>query len=108
MLRKVIEAKDFIYESGGLSEKPWGEVDKSELLKAVIKEPSLAKKIYLKIEPNWQEKPSERLSYPIADKNGTIYRYALSTALTYAKANNETEVINKINKLYKKFGLNGD
>lgn len=101
--RRVIESS--IYESKGLSEKPWGDVDKSELLKAVIDKPSLAKKIYLKIEPNWQEKPSERLSYPIADKNGTVYRYALSSAMTYAKANNETEVINKLKKLYKQYGI---
>ena len=94
-----------IYESKGISDKPWGDVDKSELLKAVIDKPSLAKKIYLKIEPNWQEKPSERLSYPIADKNGTVYRYGLASAMTYAKANNETEVINKLKKLYKEYGI---
>ena len=87
-----------------LSNKPWGNVDKTELLKAVIDNPSLAKKVYLKIEPNWKENPLERLKYPIADKNGTIYRYALSTALTYAKANHETDVISKVKKLYKKYG----
>lgn len=88
-----------------LSNKPWGDVDKDKLLKYVIKHPNKAKDIYLKIEPNWEEDPSSRLSYPIANKNGTIYRYALSSALTYAKANNETEVINKLKKLYKQYGL---
>ena len=101
---KVVEASvESIYETKGLSDKPWGDVDKSELLKAVMDKPSLAKKIYLKVEPDWQEKPSERLSYPIADKSGTVYRYGLASAMTYAKANNETEVINKLKKLYKEY-----
>ena len=60
-----------------LSNKPWGDVDKDELLRYVIAHPNKAKDIYLKIEPNWEEDPSSRLSYPIANKNGTIYRYAL-------------------------------
>jgi len=94
---KIIEAK--------LSNKPWGDVDKDDLLKYVVNNPDKAKDIYLKIEPNWEEDPSKRLSYPIADKTGTIYRYGLSTALAYAKANNETEVIDKLNKLYKKYNL---
>ena len=103
---KVVEASvESIYETKGLSDKPWGDVDKSELLKAVMDKPSLAKKIYLKVEPDWQEKPSERLSYPIADKSGTVYRYGLASAMTYAKANNETEVINKLKKLYKEYGI---
>lgn len=88
-----------------LSNKPWGGVDKDELLKYVINNPKKAKDIYLKIEPNWEEDPTNRLSYPIADKSGTIYRYALSSAMTYAKANNETQVINKLKKLYKQFNL---
>ena len=101
---KIIEA--FIYESNNLSNSPWGAVNKKELMQYVIQHPNLADKIYIKIEKNWQEDPKNRLKYPIADKHGNIYRYGLSTALAYAKANNETEVIKKINKLYKKFGIN--
>ena len=88
-----------------LSEKPWGDVDKDELLKFVINHPKMADKIYLKIEKDWQDNPRERLSYPIADKNGTVYRYVLSSALTYAKANNETEVVKKVKDLYKKYNI---
>lgn len=88
-----------------LSEKPWGDVDKDELLKFVINHPKMADKIYLKIEKDWQDNPREKLSYPIADKNGTVYRYGLSSALTYAKANNETEVVKKVKALYKKFSI---
>ena len=91
-----------------LSEKPWGDVDKDELLKFVINHPKMADKIYLKIEKDWQDNPREKLSYPIADKNGTVYRYGLSSALTYAKANNETEVVKKVKALYKKYGINED
>lgn len=89
-----------------LSEKPWGDVDKDELLQFVINHPEKADKIYLKIEKDWQDNPREKLSYPIADKNGTVYRYGLSSALTYAKANNETEVVKKVKALYKKYGIN--
>lgn len=88
-----------------LSNKPWGSVDKTELLKYVINHPEKAKDVYIKIGKNWQEDPYNRLSYPIADKNGTVYRYGLSSALAYAKANNETEVVSKVKKLYKKFGI---
>lgn len=88
-----------------LSYKPWGDVDKSELIKFVIDNPDKAKDIFLKIDKNWQEDPYNRLSYPIADKNGTVYRYGLSSALAYAKANNETEVINKVEKLYKEYNI---
>ena len=107
---KVIEAKSApLYHGTGykdsISNKPWGSVDKDELLQAVIDKPSLAKKVYMKIEPNWQEDPKNRLSYPIADKNGTVYRYGLSSALAYAKANNEKEVVNKVEKLYKQYGI---
>ena len=91
-----------------LSEKPWGDVDKDELLKFVINHPKMADKIYLKIEKDWQDNPREKLSYPIADKNGIVYRYGLSSALTYAKANNETEVVKKVKALYKKYGINED
>lgn len=68
----------------------------------------MADKIYLKIEKDWQDNPREKLSYPIADKNGTVYRYGLSSALTYAKANNETEVVKKVKALYKKYGIRED
>lgn len=91
-----------------LSEKPWGDVDKDELLKFVINHPKMADKIYLKIEKDWKDNPREKPSYPIADKNGTVYRYGLSSALTYAKANNETEVVKKVKALYKKYGINED
>lgn len=94
-----------VQESAKISDKPWGSVDKDELLQAVLDKPSLAKKVYMKIEPNWQEDPKSRLSYPVADKNGTVYRYGLASALTYAKANNETEVIKKVEKMYKQYGI---
>ena len=35
-------------------------------------------------------------------------RYALSSALAYAKQENETSVINKVEKLYKKFNLDDE
>ena len=58
-----------------------------------------------------QDSYAEHLKYPIMQLVGdTFYynRYALSSALAYAKQENETSVINKVEKLYKKFNLDDE
>lgn len=95
-------------EDGNLVEDDWGKVDKDKLLDYVLsqKNPmSTAKKIYLKIDSDWKDHPRTAFHYPVADKNGNIYRYALSSALTFAKANNDREVISKVESLYKKYNI---
>ena len=80
---------------------------RNKIMKAINKA-TLVKSVYALVEDGWQDSPSEHLKYPIMQLVGdTFYynRYALSSALAYAKQENETTVINKIEKLYKKFKL---
>ena len=94
-----------------LKETPWGDVDKTAMRNKIMKainKATLVKSVYALVEDGWQDSPSEHLKYPIMQLVGdTFYynRYALSSALAYAKQENETTVINKIEKLYKKFKL---
>lgn len=97
-----------------LKDTPWGNVDKTvmrnKIMKAINKA-TLVKSVYALVEDGWQDAPSEHLKYPLMQLVGdTFYynRYALSSALAYAKQENETSVINKIEKLYKKFNLDDE
>lgn len=97
-----------------LKDTPWGDVDKTAMRNKIMKainKATLVKSVYALVEDGWQEAPSEHLKYPIMQLVGdTFYynRYALSSALAYAKQEGETAVVNKIEKLYKKFDLNED
>ena len=94
-----------------LKDTPWGDVDKTAMRNKIMKainKATLVKSVYALVENGWQDAPSEHLKYPIMQLVGdTFYynRYALSSALAYAKQENETAVINKIEKLYRKFKL---
>lgn len=94
-----------------LKETPWGDVDKTDMRNKIMKainKATLVQSVYALVENGWQDAPSEHLKYPIMQLVGdTFYynRYALSSALAYAKQENETTVIKKIEKLYKKFNL---
>lgn len=97
-----------------LKDTPWGDVDntamRNKIMKAINKA-TLVKSVYALVEDGWQDAPSEHLKYPIMELVGdTFYynRYALSSALAYAKQENETSVINKVEKLYKKFNLDDE
>lgn len=97
-----------------LSNDDWSNVDKSTLRKKITEAKnasSLVKTVYLKVESGWQDAPSEKLGYPVMQIKGdsVVYnRHALASALAYARQHNETEVINKLNKIYKSLGLNED
>lgn len=94
-----------------MSDKPWGEVDKIAMRDKIMEasnSDSLVKSVYALVEEGWQEAPSEHLKYPIMELKGDTFVYnknGLSSALGYAKKENETAVINKINKIYKNLGL---
>lgn len=94
-----------------VSDKPWGEVDKSAMRDKIMEasnKDSLVKSVYALVEEGWQEAPSEHLKYPIMELKGDTFVYnrnGLSSALGYAKKENETAVVNKINKIYKNLGL---
>lgn len=97
-----------------LSNADWSDVDKSDLREKIVEAKnasSLVNAVYLKVESGWQEAPSEKLGYPVMQIKGdsVVYnRNALASALAYAKQHDETEVINKLNKIYKSLGLDND
>ena len=90
---------------------PWGDVDKTALRNKVMKasnRDSLVKDVYALVEADWENSPSEHLKYPIMQLVGDTFYYnrgALASALGYAKKENETEVIKKVESLYRKFNL---
>ena len=97
-----------------LKDTPWGDVDKTEMRNKIMKainKATLVKSVYALVEDGWQDAPSQHLKYPIMQLVGDTFYYnrgALASALAYAKQENETAVISKVEKLYKKFKLNED
>lgn len=110
--RKIeLEGKSYKINKTELKDTPWGNVDKTALQHKVMNaknRDTLVHSVYALVEDGWEDAPSEHLKYPIMqESDGTFYynRYALSSALGYAEKEDETEVIGKIKKLYKKFKL---
>ena len=97
-----------------VSTKPWGSVDKIALRDKIMEaanRDALVKATYMLIEAGWEDAPSEHLKYPVMELKGDTFVYnkgGLSSALGYAKKENETTVVNKINKIYKNLGLEQD
>lgn len=97
-----------------MSEKAWGEVDKTDLRNKIMdakNKNSLVKSVYMLVEDGWEDAPSDHLKYPVMCFEGDklVYnRYGLASALAYARQENETAVINKIERIYKKLDINKD
>lgn len=95
-------SKDAIYE---------GEWDGQKVKQDLIKEEkfkTLAPKVCMKLEEGWEDREITKLGYPVMMLHEGKWVYStkgLSSALGYARKENETEVINKIEKIYKKLGL---
>ena len=91
-----------------------GEWDGDEAKKNLVKEKSyktLAPKVCLRLEEGWEDREVTKLGYPVMGLYDGEWRYstkALSSALAYAKQNDETEVVNKIEAIYKKLDLDDD
>ena len=91
-----------------------GEWDGDEAKKNLVKEKNyktLAPKVCLKLEEGWEDREVTKLGYPVMGLYDGEWRYstkALSSALAYAKQNDETEVVNKIKVIYKKLDLDDD
>lgn len=105
---KVDKSKD------SASNDDWGNVDKTKLRNDVLEAKNyktIVKDVYLKVEDGWEDAPSEHLKYPVMQiKNNTlVYNLnALSSALGYAKKENESEVIKKVESIRKKMGIDED
>lgn len=102
---KVNKSKD------AMSAKAWGDVDKTALRNKIMEasnKASLVKDVYMLVEDGWEDAPSEKLKYPVMNFEGDALVYnrdGLASALGYAKKENETAVVSKIEKIYKKLGL---
>lgn len=94
-----------------MSGKAWGDVDKTDLRNRIMEasnKAKLVKDVYMLVEDGWEDAPSEHLKYPVMCFEGDtlVYnRYALAAGLSYAKQEDETEVINKIERIYKKLDI---
>lgn len=94
-----------------MSEKAWGDIDKTDLRNKIMEasnKAKLVKDVYMLVEDGWEDAPSEHLKYPVMCFEGDtlVYnRYGLASALAYAKQEDETEVINKIERIYKKLDI---
>lgn len=94
-----------------ISTKEWGSVDKTDLRNKIMEASNrdkLVKDVYMLVEDGWQDAPSEKLKYPVMCFDGDKLVYnegALSSALGYAKKENESSVITKVEKIRKKLGL---
>lgn len=97
-----------------MSEKAWGDIDKIDLRDKIMEaknRATLVKAVYMLVEDGWEDAPSEHLKYPVMcfDGDKLVYnRYGLASALAYAKQEDETAVINKIEQIYKKLDINED
>ena len=97
-----------------MSTADWGDYDKATMRDKIMEaknRDTLVKSVYLLVEDGWKDAPSEHLKYPVMMLDGDKFIYnrnALSSALAYAKQNDETEVVNKIKAIYKKLDLNDD
>ena len=97
-----------------MSDDDWGSVDKDSMRDKIMdasNKSSLVKSVYVLVESGWEEAPSEKLKYPLMQLKGDTFVYnrgALSSALGYAKKEEETAVVSKIEKIYKKLGLDSE
>ena len=97
-----------------MSTADWGDYDKATMRDKIMEaknRDTLVKSVYLLVEDGWKDAPSEHLKYPIMQLDGDTFVYnrnALSSALAYAKQNDEAEVVNKIKAIYKKLDLDDD
>lgn len=97
-----------------MSTADWSDYDKATMRDKIMEaknRDTLVKSVYLLVEDGWKDAPSEHLKYPVMMLDGDKFIYnrnALSSALAYAKQNDETEVVNKIKAIYKKLGLDDD
>lgn len=105
---KVDKSKDSMVDT------LWGNVDKTELYKKIIdasNADTLVKDVYMKVENGWKDAPSDKLKYPVMQFKGDTLVYnrnGLSSALGYARAENETDVVSKIEKIYKSLDIEDD
>ena len=110
---KMSEEKKYKIDKSkeALSDKPWGEVDKTKLRNDIMgasNKNTLVKDVYMLVEDGWEDAPSEHLKYPVMELKGDTFVYnrdGLSSPLGYAKKENVSSVVSKVEKIQRKLGL---
>lgn len=110
---KMSEEKKYKIDKSkeALSDKPWGEVDKTKLRNDIMgasNKNTLIKDVYMLVEDGWEDAPSEHLKYPVMELKGDTFVYnrdGLSSALGYAKKENVSSVVSKVEKIQRKLEL---
>lgn len=110
---KISEEKKYKIDKSkeALSDKPWGEVDKTKLRNDIMgasNKNTLVKDVYMLVEDGWEDAPSEHLKYPVMELKGDTFVYnrdGLSSSLGYAKKENVSSVVSKVEKIQRKLGL---
>ncbi len=114
--RSISMAKTYKIDKSkeAMSNSDWSEVDKAAMRDKIMdaeNRDTLVKAVYMLIEDGWRNAPSEHLKYPVMELKGDTFIYnrnALSAALGYAKKENETSVVNKVEKIYKELELDDE
>lgn len=110
---KITEKDNFVSHpvnksKEALDEGDWnGDKAKQDLIKEKNFK-TLVKSVCMKLEEGWEDRQVTKLGYPIMNiKEGEwVYnRKGLASALGYAQKENESAVVSKIQKIYKKLGL---
>lgn len=98
----VNTSKDAIYEGEWDGQKAKRDLVKEEKFKI------LAPKVCMKLEDGWEDRKISALGYPVMglyDGEWCYSRRGLAQALARAEQQEETAVVSKINKIYKKLDL---
>ena len=91
-----------------------GEWDGNKAKQDLVKEKDykeLAPKVCLRLEEGWEDRQVTKLGYPVMgihDGEWVYFKKALSSALGYAKQENDEEIVNKIKKIYKNLGIDDE
>ena len=87
-----------------------GDKAKQDLVKEE-KFTTLAPKVCLRLEEGWKERQVTKLGYPVMclhDGKWVYSRKGLASALGYAKQHDDNDIVNKVEALYKKLGLDSE
>ena len=114
--RSVNMAKTYKIDKSkeAMSNSDWSEVDKAAMRDKIMEasnKKTLVKSVYMLVEEGWEDAPSEHLKFPVMELKGDTFVYnrnALASAIGYAKKENETSVVNKVEKIYKELELDGE
>ena len=96
-----------------MSTDDWSNVDKTAMRNKIMdaaNRDTLVKSVYLDVRDGWQDAPSSGLKFPVMQLKRDTFVYnrnALASAKGYAEKNNETEVLKKLDSIYKKLDLDG-